>query len=107
MGFWRKIKLFLIWGFRYGYPDVLGPEPPRVGGSKRPGEGKVVSVPTFMSGGGGAQQPQQTQQVQQPQQAQQGQQAQQAQQSQQPAQTLPAVPETEGTLEEGRRAHSC
>ncbi|OQE21894.1 hypothetical protein PENSTE_c011G00385 [Penicillium steckii] len=37
MSAWRKIKLFFIWGFRYQYPDVLGPPPPRVKVSKKPG----------------------------------------------------------------------
>lgn len=37
MGFWRKFCLFWVWGFRYKYPTVLGPPPPKVRVSKRPG----------------------------------------------------------------------
>lgn len=36
MGFWTKIKLFFLWGFRYKYPPILGEAPPRVKPSKRP-----------------------------------------------------------------------
>lgn len=36
---WTKLRLFFIWGFRFKYPDVLGPAPPRVKVSKRPGKG--------------------------------------------------------------------
>lgn len=39
MSAWKKLRLFLIWGFRFKYPDVLGPAPPRVKASKRPGKG--------------------------------------------------------------------
>lgn len=35
---WTKLRLFFIWGFRFKYPDVLGPAPPRVKVSKRPGK---------------------------------------------------------------------
>lgn len=35
---WKKFRLFLIWGFRFKYPDVLGPAPPRAKVSKRPGK---------------------------------------------------------------------
>jgi hypothetical protein len=35
---WKKLRLFLVWGFRFKYPDVLGPAPPRVKVSKRPGK---------------------------------------------------------------------
>ncbi|KAJ5198444.1 uncharacterized protein N7498_007561 [Penicillium cinerascens] len=35
---WTKFKLFIIWGFRFKYPDVLGPAPARVKQSKRPGK---------------------------------------------------------------------
>ncbi|KAJ5241867.1 uncharacterized protein N7469_000194 [Penicillium citrinum] len=37
MSAWRKFKLFVIWGFRFQYPDVLGPPPPKVKVSKKPG----------------------------------------------------------------------
>ncbi|KAJ5961117.1 uncharacterized protein N7479_008267 [Penicillium vulpinum] len=37
-GFWAKIRLFFIWGFRFEYPDVLGPAPALVRASKRPTE---------------------------------------------------------------------
>ncbi|KAJ5392409.1 hypothetical protein N7509_007899 [Penicillium cosmopolitanum] len=37
MGFWKKFCLFWVWGFRYKYPTVLGPAPPQVRVSKRPG----------------------------------------------------------------------
>lgn len=35
---WKKLRLFFIWGFRFKYPDVLGPAPARVKASKRPGK---------------------------------------------------------------------
>lgn len=35
---WKKVKLFIVWGFRFKYPDVLGPAPMRVKQSKRPGK---------------------------------------------------------------------
>jgi hypothetical protein len=35
---WKKFKLFIVWGFRFKYPDVLGPAPARVMMSKRPGK---------------------------------------------------------------------
>lgn len=38
MSAWKKFKLFIIWGFRFKYPDVLGPAPARVKQSKRPGK---------------------------------------------------------------------
>ncbi|KAJ5118496.1 uncharacterized protein N7443_007428 [Penicillium atrosanguineum] len=38
MSAWTKFKLFIIWGFRFKYPDVLGPAPMRVKQSKRPGK---------------------------------------------------------------------
>ncbi|KAJ5639889.1 uncharacterized protein N7484_007751 [Penicillium longicatenatum] len=37
LGFWKKLKLFFIWGFRYKYPPILGEAPPRVKPSKQPG----------------------------------------------------------------------
>lgn len=37
MGFWKKFGLFWVWGFRYKYPTILGPAPPSVRVSKRPG----------------------------------------------------------------------
>ncbi|RDH26764.1 hypothetical protein BDQ94DRAFT_127636 [Aspergillus welwitschiae] len=36
MGFWTKLRLFFVWGFRYKYPPVLGPAPARVKTSKQP-----------------------------------------------------------------------
>lgn len=38
MSAWKKFKLFIIWGFRFKYPDILGPAPMRVKQSKRPGK---------------------------------------------------------------------
>lgn len=35
---WMKFKLFIVWGFRFKYPTVLGPAPARVRMSKRPGK---------------------------------------------------------------------
>ncbi|KAJ5910303.1 hypothetical protein N7504_004946 [Penicillium tannophilum] len=37
LGFWKKLKLFFVWGFRYKYPPILGEAPPRVKPSKQPG----------------------------------------------------------------------
>jgi hypothetical protein len=37
MGFWRKVGLWLRWGFGFSYPPMLGPAPVKVGRpSKRP-----------------------------------------------------------------------
>lgn len=47
MSVWRKLKLFFIWGFRYKYPTVLGPPPPKVRVSKRPG--KEVGPPLLQA----------------------------------------------------------
>lgn len=38
LGFWKKLKLFFVWGFRYKYPPILGEAPPRVKPSKQPGQ---------------------------------------------------------------------
>ncbi|GKZ27737.1 hypothetical protein AbraIFM66951_006273 [Aspergillus brasiliensis] len=38
MGFWTKLRLYFVWGFRYKYPPVLGPAPARVKTSKQPGK---------------------------------------------------------------------
>ncbi|KAE8158894.1 hypothetical protein BDV40DRAFT_7084 [Aspergillus tamarii] len=38
MGFWTKLRLFFVWGFRYKYPPMLGPAPARVKTSKQPGK---------------------------------------------------------------------
>lgn len=38
MSFWKKLRLFFVWGFRYRYPSMLGPAPARVKVSKRPGK---------------------------------------------------------------------
>lgn len=38
MSSWTRLRLFFIWGFRFKYPYVLGPEPPRLSPSKRPGQ---------------------------------------------------------------------
>ncbi|KAJ5385371.1 hypothetical protein N7517_003282 [Penicillium concentricum] len=38
MGFWTKIRLYFVWGFRFKYPTVLGPAPALVRASKRPTE---------------------------------------------------------------------
>ncbi|KAJ5950119.1 hypothetical protein N7454_001703 [Penicillium verhagenii] len=37
LGFWKKLKLFFVWGFRFKYPPMLGEAPPRVKPSKQPG----------------------------------------------------------------------
>ncbi|KAE8133608.1 hypothetical protein BDV38DRAFT_182860 [Aspergillus pseudotamarii] len=38
MGFWTKLRLFFVWGFRFKYPPMLGPAPARVKTSKQPGK---------------------------------------------------------------------
>ncbi|KAF5856358.1 hypothetical protein ETB97_007490 [Aspergillus alliaceus] len=38
MGFWTKLRLFFVWGFRFSYPPMLGPAPARVKTSKQPGK---------------------------------------------------------------------
>lgn len=38
MSAWTRLRLFFAWGFRYKYPTMLGPAPPRVDASKRPGK---------------------------------------------------------------------
>lgn len=38
MSFGTKLRLYFAWGFRFKYPTVLGPPPPRVSGSKKPTE---------------------------------------------------------------------
>lgn len=38
MGFGTKLRLYFVWGFRFKYPTVLGPAPPRVAGNKKPSE---------------------------------------------------------------------
>ncbi|KAJ5152806.1 uncharacterized protein N7482_009284 [Penicillium canariense] len=51
MSAWRKLVLFLKWGFRYKYPTVLGPAPERVMPSKRPGKhpGSSMGPPLLFS----------------------------------------------------------
>ncbi|KAJ5633055.1 hypothetical protein N7490_009394 [Penicillium lividum] len=44
LGFWKKLKLFFVWGFRFKYPPILGEAPPRVKASKQPGQ-KGVKQP--------------------------------------------------------------
>ncbi|KAJ5736642.1 uncharacterized protein N7483_001767 [Penicillium malachiteum] len=44
LGFWKKLKLYFVWGFRFKYPTILGEAPPRVNPSKRPGKQQRESL---------------------------------------------------------------